>query len=83
MCHRSRVSHIPLWEKIRGEVVVVCDINKTKAQRVAEKSKVPHVFEGMEELLKMEQIEAVDICTPTQSHISCHRPFNNYIHSTA
>lgn len=66
----AQVTHIPLWKKISEvELLAVCDINKTKAQWVADRFKIPHVFDDMDDLFKMEQIEAVDICTPTQSHM--------------
>lgn len=65
----AQIAHIPIWKRISDvELLAVCDINKNKARWIADKFGIQHVFEDVGELLKIEEIEAVDICTPTQSH---------------
>ena len=50
------------------EVVAVCDIVEEKALRTAEKFGVPNVFVDYHDLLEMDEIEAVSICTWNQAH---------------
>lgn len=66
----AQVAHIPLWKRIEGaEVVAVCDINRAKAQWVADRFKIPHAFDSDQELLSSGLVEAVDICVPTNHHM--------------
>ncbi|NIR48687.1 Gfo/Idh/MocA family oxidoreductase [candidate division KSB1 bacterium] len=65
----AQTSHIPIWKKLKhAEIVAVCDVNKNKAQWVAEKFGIRHFFDDPDDLLKIDEIQAVDVCTPTQSH---------------
>ena len=50
------------------EVVAVCDIVEEKAIKTAEKFGVPNVFVDYQEILEMDEIEAVNICTWNQAH---------------
>ena len=65
----AQVAHIPVWKKLENvELVAVCDTVKTRAKAVAEKYKIPQVFTRDEDLLKRDDIDAVDICVPTHMH---------------
>ncbi|MFQ5770328.1 MAG: Gfo/Idh/MocA family protein [bacterium] len=67
----AQVTHIPIWNSIEDvELVAVCDVAKKKAQWIAEKFNIKYCFDDVEDLLKIEEIQAVDICTPTQSHMA-------------
>ena len=61
--HIQRYGAIP-----EAEIVAVCDIDESEAQRVASAHEVPHVFTDFQELLKMDAIEAVDVCVHNQLH---------------
>jgi predicted dehydrogenase len=50
------------------EVVAVCDVNPTAAQKLADKFQIPHVFHDYRELVQMKTLDAVDICTPNKLH---------------
>jgi predicted dehydrogenase len=50
------------------EVVAVCDIVEEKAVRTAETYGVPNVFVDYQDLLAMDEIEAVSVCTWNQAH---------------
>ena len=50
------------------EVVAVCDIVEEKAIKTAETFGVPNVFVDYHDLLEMDEIEAVSICTWNQAH---------------
>ena len=65
----AQLAHIPNWKKIPGvELVAVCDVNRTRARAVAEKFGIPRAFTNDEEIFKLEEVEAVDICAPTNFH---------------
>ncbi len=66
----AQITHIPLWNEIDNvEVVAICDQNRGKAQLVGEKFKIRRTYSDIDELLKLEELDAVDICTPTHSHV--------------
>jgi predicted dehydrogenase len=66
----AQVTHIPIWKTIPNvEIFAVCDKVKNKAQWVADKFKIKHTFDDVDDLLKLDEIDAVDICTPTNSHM--------------
>jgi len=50
------------------EVVAVCDLVEEKARKTAETFGVPNVFVDYQDLLAMDEIEAVSICTWNQAH---------------
>jgi predicted dehydrogenase len=65
----AQVAHIPVWKKLENvELVAVCDTVKARAKAVAEKYKIPQFFTRDEDLLKRDDIDAVDICVPTNLH---------------
>lgn len=67
----AQVIHIPQWKRMEQvELIAVCDVVKAKAAWIAEKYRVPHTFGDIDEVLKLEELDAVDICTPTASHTS-------------
>lgn len=66
----AQITHIPIWQKLdEVELVAVCDTQKNKAKWVAEKYNIPNVFDDGDDFLKLEEMHAVDVCTPTQSHM--------------
>jgi len=50
------------------ELVAVCDIVEEKAQKASDEFGVPNVFVDYHDLLEMDEIEAVSICTWNQAH---------------
>lgn len=65
----AQIAHIPIWKKLENaELVAVFDRNLSRAKWVAERFEIPCVCQSYGELLGMEEIDAVDICTPTASH---------------
>ena len=60
--------HIPeyLWNN-QVELVALCDINEERATEIAEKYQV-QAFTDYKELLKMEELDAVSVCTPNYLH---------------
>ena len=63
--------HLEDYQHVAGaEVVAVADINEALAQRVAAQFKIPNVYTDYHDLLRRDDIEAVDICL----HNNLHRP---------
>ena len=50
------------------EIVAVCDIHEPTAQGLARDFKIPHIFNDFNKLLELDEIDAVDICTPNKFH---------------
>lgn len=61
--------HLPILSRHPNvKILAICDRSRAMAAMVAEKFGVPYVCEDVEELLSLDAIEAVDICTTTDSH---------------
>ncbi|MBR6558210.1 MAG: Gfo/Idh/MocA family oxidoreductase [Clostridia bacterium] len=69
-------AHFPAYMKMDNvELVAFCDILTERAEKFSKKyfeagktDKKPAVFENFSDLIKMEGIDAVDICTPNYLH---------------
>jgi len=62
-------SHINTYKGIPdAEIVAVADVNEAEAQRVAAQFGIPKVFTQFRDLLKMDEIEAVDVCLHNNFH---------------
>src|SRR3954453_8395963 len=63
--------HLSNYSKIEdAEIVAVADINEAEAKRVAASNNIPNVYTDYRELLKRDDIQAVDVCL----HNVLHRP---------
>jgi len=51
-----------------AQVLAVCDVNEERARRVAAEFGIPHVFTDYEEMLELDDIDAVSVCTPNYLH---------------
>ena len=62
-------AHIRNYQNIPDcEIVAVADINEPEARRVADEYGIPHVLTKFRDLLKMDEIEAVDVCLHNNLH---------------
>lgn len=65
----SQVFHLPILTKMNDvEISCVCDRDKSRARFIAERFGIPRFYTDYEEMLKVEEINAVDICTSTDAH---------------
>lgn len=63
--------HLDNYQKIKGaEVVAIADIDEPEARRVQELYKIPDMYTTGQELLKRDDIEAVDVCLHNNLHVS-------------
>lgn len=61
--------HLPVWRKVkRAKVVAVTDIDKNRASMVAMKFRVPRWYTDYSEMVQTEDLDIVDVCTPTKYH---------------
>jgi len=62
-------SHIQGYREISdAEIVAVADIREDEAQRVAKEHGIPHVYTDYHEILKRDDIDAVDVCLHNRLH---------------
>jgi predicted dehydrogenase len=65
-------AHLPALKKLADEglvrIVAVCDIVEERAKEAAEKYGASHVFTDYREMLKLTDLDAVDVCTPNYMH---------------
>ena len=66
----AQTIHLPILSKFPDvEIVAVCDLDRAKAQFVADKFKVRRYYNNFEKMLAIEQdLDGIDICTPTLLH---------------
>jgi predicted dehydrogenase len=61
--------HIGEYSKNDGaEILAIADLNEAEARRVAEANGVPHVYADFRELLKRDDLQAVDVCLHNNFH---------------
>jgi predicted dehydrogenase len=65
-----RGAHLkPGWlAEPNAEVIAVCDLNEKAARSLAVDFNIPKVYTDFNELLKLDELDAVDICTPNRVH---------------
>jgi len=62
-------SHVNTYKNVPDcEIVAVADVNEAEAQRVAAANNIPRVFTKFREMLKMDEIDAVDVCLHNNFH---------------
>lgn len=64
-----QTAYLPVLSKMKGaRVVALCDSDGPKTHAIAERFGVPDVFTDIDELLELEQMDAVIISTPNHLH---------------
>jgi predicted dehydrogenase len=58
----------PLVENADVQVVALCDVVETKAKALAKEYSVAKTCKNYKDILKLKEVEAVDICTPNKFH---------------
>ena len=79
---------IPGFQSEGVEVLAVCARRPERAQGAAERFNIPHVFTDYEEMVRMEELDAVSVVTPVTlhhpvtmaalaagKHVICEKPF--------
>jgi len=67
--HVAQVAHIPAYARNdEVELVAVVDEDPVKARRIQKQFGFHEAYEDVAELLKLAEIDAIDICTPNYLH---------------
>jgi len=65
----ARGAHLPVWTKMSNvEIVAVCDIVPGRAAAVARDLGIEKAYEDYHDVLQLQDVDAVDICTPNYMH---------------
>jgi len=65
----AQTAHIPNYKKQKDvEIIGVCDFNFDRAKEVAGKFDIKYVSNNFQDIINIEEIDAVSICTPNSSH---------------
>lgn len=64
-----QTAHLPILSKMRGaKLVALCDNDGAKTSAIAQRFGVPAVFTDIDDLLELEQLDAVIVATPNHLH---------------
>jgi predicted dehydrogenase len=67
--HIAEKFHLPAWQKNKKiKIVAICDINQKKLDLVANKFKVKSKYTELKIMVKNEDIDILNICTPPYLH---------------
>lgn len=63
-------AHMPGYAAVpdKCQIVAVADANPDVAKQAAEKFNVPHIFTDYREMLALDSVDAVSVCTPNYLH---------------
>lgn len=62
--------HLDAYKKHpKVEVLALCDVREDLLKRLAKEYEVPHTFTDYKDMLEMEELDAVSVCTPNDLHM--------------
>jgi predicted dehydrogenase len=62
-------AHIEGYRNVEdADLVAVCDVSEERAKETAEKYGIPNVFTDYEEMLKLDELDAISVCLPNVMH---------------
>src|SRR5881275_813830 len=65
----AQLAHLPVLSKMRGaELAAICDNDRPKARALADRFGIPDVVTDIEDLLELEELDAIVIATPNHLH---------------
>jgi predicted dehydrogenase len=65
----AQVAHLPAYRHLRNvDLIALCDNEKTKLRALKDRTGVSHAVSSIDELLAIDEVEAVDICLPSDLH---------------
>jgi predicted dehydrogenase len=64
--------HVQAYQTLpeRFTVSAICDLDESRAQEVATKYTIPHVMTDFAKLCQMDEVDVIDICTPSYLHFA-------------
>ena len=65
----AQLAHLPVLSRIKGmTLAAICDNDGAKARALADRFGVPDVFTDIEDILQLEELDAVVVATPNHLH---------------
>ncbi|HEX2168207.1 MAG TPA: Gfo/Idh/MocA family oxidoreductase [Longimicrobiales bacterium] len=65
----AQVVHLPVLNELdEVELAAVCDVDHVRANALAARFGIPHIFRSDEDVFKSDLIDAIIICTPSYLH---------------
>ena len=65
----AQLAHLPVLAKMRGvELAAICDNDRPKARALADRFGAPDTFTDIEDLLELDELDAVIVATPNHLH---------------
>lgn len=65
----AQVAHIPAYRRLRtARLVAICEQEAPKLRALRERADVEHAVGTVDELLAIDEVEAVDVCLPSDLH---------------
>jgi len=66
----AQFAHLPAWKKCDdAEVYAICDIDGEKLNKVGDEYGISRRFANMDDLIALDEIDIVDVCTPNYVHM--------------
>jgi len=63
--------HVPAWQSLKSvDVAAICDLNESAAKHSALRFGIKNFYADVEEMLRKEKLDIVDITTPPATHAS-------------
>jgi predicted dehydrogenase len=65
----AQVAHLPAYRRLRtARLVAICEQEAPKRRALRERTGVEHAVSGLDELLALDEVDAVDVCLPSDLH---------------
>jgi predicted dehydrogenase len=65
----AQTAHLPAFRRLRNaELIAICDNEPGKLRALRERTGVAHATSSLDELLSIDELDAVDICLPSHRH---------------
>ncbi len=64
-------NHLRVLKELGIGVTAICDVDLDKAKALAKDYGVKHFYKSLDEMLRREKLDAVNVCTPSITHAEC------------
>ncbi|MFN2382881.1 MAG: Gfo/Idh/MocA family protein [Gemmatimonadota bacterium] len=66
----AQVAHLPAYRRLRNaRLVALCDAEMSKLRALRDRTSVRHAVATLDDLLALDDVDAVDICLPSDLHL--------------
>jgi predicted dehydrogenase len=65
----AQVAHLPAYRRLRNvDLIALCDAESPKLRALRERTDARYAVRSIEELLAVEELDAIDVCLPSHLH---------------